>query len=75
MPAPPVHEQITADLRSRICDGRLKPGDKLPTKQALAEQWGCSIQPVTAALTRLEFEGLVVRRQGVGTFVAPLPAQ
>jgi GntR family transcriptional regulator len=73
MPAIPIHEQIAADIRERIANGSLKPREQLPTKRELAEQWDCSIQPVTTALMRLEYEGLVIRRQGKGTFVADRP--
>jgi DNA-binding GntR family transcriptional regulator len=74
MPATPKHEQIAADIRERVGNGALKPGDQLPTKQQHADEWGCSVQPVTTAITRLEMEGLVIRRQGVGIFIAEPPA-
>lgn len=74
MPATPKHEQIAADIRERVANGTLKPGDQLPTKQELADAWGCSVQPVTTAIIRLEMEGLVIRRQGVGIFIAEPPA-
>jgi DNA-binding GntR family transcriptional regulator len=70
MPAPPMHEQITNHIREQIRTGALAPGERLPNKQDLADEWECSVQPVSTALMRLEHEGLVVRRQGVGTFVA-----
>lgn len=70
MPAPSLQEQIVADIRRQITDGSLRPGDQLPTKRELAQRWECSLQPVTMALTWLEAEGLVIRRQGKGTFVA-----
>lgn len=70
MPAPSLQEQIIADIRRQITDGSLRPGDRLPTKSELAQRWECSLQPVTMALARLEAEGLILGRQGKGTFVA-----
>jgi DNA-binding GntR family transcriptional regulator len=69
MPATPMHQQIADAIRSDIHNGTLKPGDRLPNKDEIAAKWKCSIQPVSTALMRLEHEGLVIRRQGVGTFV------
>jgi GntR family transcriptional regulator len=70
MPAPPAHQRIADDLRARITSGELKPGTQLPSQRELADQWHCSLTPVRAALTRLEIEGLIESRQGVGAFVA-----
>jgi DNA-binding GntR family transcriptional regulator len=58
-----------ADLRRRIAAGEWKPGERLPTREQLAAEYGVSLQPVVAALTRLEFEGVVEGRQGKGIFV------
>jgi len=73
MPAPPAHQRIADDLRTKIVSGQLTPGEQLPSQRELADLWHCSLTPVRAALTRLEIEGLVVSRQGVGAFVAPAP--
>ncbi|WP_318783714.1 winged helix-turn-helix domain-containing protein [Plantactinospora soyae] len=57
------------DLREQIKAGKLKPGDKLPSKRELREIYGTSAQPVDAALFMLRTEGYVEGRQGKGTFV------
>lgn len=69
VPSPPAHQRITDDLRARIRSGEYRPGDQLPSQRELAQAWHCSLQPVRAALLRLEIEGLIESRQGVGAFV------
>jgi len=59
-----------ASLISReIVEGRIKPGDRLPTEQALADSLGVSRNVVREAIARLRSEGIVRSRQGVGVFV------
>ena len=69
MPAVPAHQRIADHLRARILSGDLTPGTQLPSQRELAAAWHCSLQPVKAALLRLEMEGLIESRQGVGAFV------
>jgi DNA-binding FadR family transcriptional regulator len=57
---------ITADITS----GRLEPGSRLPTEQALIAATGVSRTVVREAVAALRADGLVVTRQGVGAFVA-----
>lgn len=60
-----------ADLISRrISAGDLKPGDRLPTEQAMAARLGVSRNVVREAMARLRSDGLVQARQGVGAFLA-----
>lgn len=49
---------------------KLKPGDKLPSEQALAQALGISRPTVREALSGLKALGLVVSRSGKGNFVA-----
>lgn len=67
----PLHARIAADLRGRIHDRELTPGDLLPSESALQEQFSVSRSVVRQALGTLEVEGLVRRAQGRGTIVAP----
>jgi GntR family transcriptional repressor for pyruvate dehydrogenase complex len=70
--APPAN--LTAELVRRLATeiraGRLNPGDRLPTEQALMRQAGVSRTVVREAVSALRAEGLVTTRQGVGAFVA-----
>lgn len=62
----PLRERVREELRGRISDGRLAPGQHL-IETALAEEFGVSRIPVREALRGLETEGLVttVPRRGV----------
>lgn len=67
----PLYEQLEAALRRRIESGALAAGAVLPPEPELAERLGVSRQTVNQALTNLARRGVVSRRRGVGTFVAP----
>jgi len=57
-----------------IFAGRLPPGERLPSARALARDWKVARGVVDEAFSRLQDEGLLVRRVGDGTYVAyPLP--
>lgn len=66
----PAYLQIEEELAERIEIGELAAGDRIPTERELADGMGVSRMTVRAALGRLEQRGLIVRRQGSGTFVA-----
>jgi GntR family transcriptional regulator len=55
---------IAADLRRRIESGELQPGDKIPTVEALAEEYGVAGQTPRQAIRLLKAEGLVENRGG-----------
>jgi len=61
------------DLAGRIGRGALLPGTRLLSTQALAKQYGVSLQTAHNALQELTRRGLLVRRHGDGTFVNPTP--
>lgn len=66
----PVYLRIQEALREAIENGTYKPGGKLPTEAELSRHFSTTRATVTHALQALVFEGLIERRQGVGTFVA-----
>ncbi len=63
-------QELVAALEVRIQDGRLPPGEKLPTEAAVMAEYGVSRTVVREAISRLQAAGLVSTRHGVGTFVA-----
>ncbi|MFV2120761.1 GntR family transcriptional regulator, partial [Streptomyces sp. Act-28] len=65
------YRRITADIRRRITEGELLPGDRVPSTRKLAEQWGVALATATRALTELRLEGYVETRPRAGTVVAP----
>lgn len=65
----PLYAQIMEVLEREVSSGRYKPGDQLPTQEALAEHFGVSLAPVKQALRELEERGVISTRQGRGTYV------
>lgn len=65
-----LHEQITDRIQDMILSRSFRPGDRLPTEQQLADQFGVSRTAVREAVKALAERGLVRVRQGQGTFVA-----
>jgi len=70
----PLYYQLKLYFTERIEKGELRPGDQLPTEMELCEQLGVSRAPVRQAMTELVQEGLIYRRAGQGSFVAPRSA-
>ncbi len=66
----PLYIQIAEQVISRIESGDLLPGDRLPPERELSEELGINRMTLRRALSVLEAQGLVVRKHGVGTFVA-----
>lgn len=66
----PVGVQLSWRLRALIATGRLAAGERLPSFRQLAGWAGVNINTVRAVYAGLEEAGLVVSRQGQGTFVA-----
>jgi GntR family transcriptional regulator len=58
-------------MRELIAGSR--PGDRLPSERDLAARWGVARMTVRHAMDSLVAEGLAVRRQGSGTYVAAQP--
>ena len=65
-----LYQQIVDRLKREIAEGRLKPGVALPSFRVLAEELLVSVITVKRAYEELEREGIIYRRQGLGTFVA-----
>ena len=65
-----ISDIVFDQLKANILSEEWKPGDKLPAELALAEQLGVSRITIRSALQRLLSLGLVVSRQGGGTFVS-----
>lgn len=67
----PAYQRIQSIIRKRIDSGQLQPGDAVPSERELAKTHHVSLMTARHALAFLEREGLVERRRGIGTFVAP----
>ncbi|WP_434675356.1 FadR/GntR family transcriptional regulator [Pseudomonas sp. D3-10] len=62
-------QQLVVDLTQQILAGDLPAGSKLPTEQVIIKERGVSRTVVREAMSRLQAEGLVETRHGIGTFV------
>ena len=65
----PLYYQIEMDLRKKIVSGVFGPGHLLPSERVLMETYKVSRLTVREAVNRLAIQGLVVKKQGKGTFV------
>jgi GntR family transcriptional regulator len=66
----PLGAQLAGRIRTALREGRLGPGDRLPSVRELAEAAGVNVNTVRAVYARLESEGLVRSEHGRGTFVS-----
>src|SRR5258708_36615302 len=69
MMATAKYQQIADRLRDQIDSGALQPGERLPSEPDPVTQFDASRNTVRLALALLTNHGLVVTRQGLGTFV------
>ena len=65
----PLYLQLADILRTEIVNGVLKENEKLVTEMELGEKYKVSRITVRKALEILEEEELLIRKQGLGTFV------
>lgn len=59
-------EEISSKVKALVFEGTLKPGDRLPSEQELAKQFGVGRQSVREALRLLELSGFVSIQKGYG---------
>ena len=65
-----LQDQIYAFFRDLIAEGRMKPGQRLPSTRGMARQTGLGRNTIAIAFDRLLAEGYVETRRGIGTVVA-----
>lgn len=64
-----LSDTVAAELETRILEGSLKPGDRLPSERALAIEMGVSRPSLREAMQKLVSKGLLTTRHGGGTVV------
>jgi GntR family transcriptional regulator len=69
----PIYRQLVQQVRRDVMLGRLRPGDQLPSVKEVVDALSVNPNTVVKAFSELEHQGMVVRRQGVGTFVSSAP--
>ncbi|ANL74972.1 GntR family transcriptional regulator protein (plasmid) [Rhizobium phaseoli] len=70
---PNLRSSLADTLMAQIESGDLKPGQRLPTEQAIMAATGVSRTIVREALATLRAKGLITTRQGLGAFVSNDP--
>ena len=67
--ATPLYVQLMEEIERNIKNGTYKPGDKIMTEAEMVKEYGVSLITVRKAVGSLMEKGLVIRKQGKGTFV------
>ena len=65
----PLYSQLMKELKEQIQNGKYKPGDQIPTEIQLSEMYQVSRITVRRTIEELCAQGVLVKRQGKGTFV------
>lgn len=67
----PLYLQLSRKLEQCIREGHYKPDEALPSERVLAESLNLSRVTTRAAINQLVEQGLIIRRQGSGSYIAP----
>jgi len=68
--AAPRYAVIKQSISDAVRDGRLKPGDRVPSEAELVDRFDVSRMTANRALRELQAAGVIVRRAGIGSFIA-----
>lgn len=66
----PLYHQLEQALRARLTSKEFEPGDLLPSEERICDHYGVSRITVRRALDALIAQGLIIKKRGVGSFVA-----
>jgi DNA-binding transcriptional regulator YhcF (GntR family) len=66
----PVGTQLSWQIQALITEGRLQPGEQLPSVRRLADAAGVNVNTIRSVYDRLEGEGFIRTEHGRGSFVA-----
>lgn len=69
----PLYMQIKEEIENSIKEKRLLPGEKLSSEPVLAKQYNVSRPTLREALKMLQREGILISKNGVGTYVNNSP--
>jgi GntR family transcriptional regulator len=64
-----IANQVDEIIRQRIRDGDYPPGLRLPSESDLSREFGVSRATIRTVLARMNAEGLILRKQGDGTYI------
>ena len=65
----PPYRRIADEIRARIADGELRPGDPVPSARGITREWGVALATATKVLATLNAEGVTRSLPGRGTVV------
>lgn len=71
----PLYEQIEKQVIEQMINGKLAPGDLLPSIRVLAKELGISVITVKKAYDDLERSGYIITKAGKGSFIAQAGAE
>ena len=63
------YAHVADELRAAIVAGQLRPGSRLPSERALAQEFGVSRATIVSAFHLLRGEGLIETRRGAGSWL------
>src|SRR3972149_4684479 len=66
----PLYAQVRSAVEARLSAGEWRAGERIPGEPELCREYGVSRPVVRQALQQLAAEGAIIRRKGLGTFVA-----
>lgn len=66
----PLYREVRRRILESLAAGEWQPGDRLPNEAQLARRFGVAVSTIRAGVQELSDAGLLIRRQGKGTFVA-----
>src|SRR5215468_11338549 len=66
----PPYRRIADEIRARIADRELRPGDPVPSARGITREWGVALATATRVLATLNAEGVTRSLPGRGTVVA-----
>ncbi len=69
-PSSPRYAAIKQSISKAMRDGLLRPGDRVPSEAELVERFDVSRMTANRALRELQAAGIIVRRAGIGSFIA-----
>jgi GntR family transcriptional regulator len=69
----PIYLQVVDRIKEMIADGRIKPGDQLPTVRALATELRVNFNTVARAYRILDEARIISTQQGRGTYILEMP--
>lgn len=65
----PIYLQVIHDLKKKMVQGQLKPGDKMPSNRELAVIYKINQNTAARIYREMETAGYCFTRRGIGTFV------